>query len=398
MLFGPLPFVLETPTYLYLAGVLAMILYAFSVLARAAYARRPDAWLLWSSFLPVTISATLEIFAQWQVAPVSHWTPWALLLAIGGQMFALSRRFTQAFAAIEAFAERLERTNRAYYRFVPREFLRLLGREDITAIELGDQSQHEMTVLFADVRGFTSLSERMTPRENFTFINTLFGGISPLIREHHGFIDKYMGDGIMALFPRYPDDALKAALAMRQRLDEFNATRVAQQQSPIRMGIGIHVGVLMLGTVGEPQRMDGTVIADTVNAAARLESLTKRYGVMLIVSEPVLHALGDGARDGVRWLGAVRVKGKRDSITLYEVFEGDPAESAQLKRQTRADFETGLQHFKDGEFTLAQQAFTRVLSAHPQDPAALYYRKQSEFYCAHAPPPDWDGIEVLTEK
>jgi two-component system sensor histidine kinase ChiS len=162
--------------------------------------------------------------------------------------------------------------------------------------------------------------------------------------------------------------------------------------------MGIHTGVLMLGTVGEPQRMDGTVIADAVNAAARLENLTKRYGVMLIVSEPVLRTLEDGARAGARLLGAVRVKGKRDAITLYEVFEGDPAESAQLKRQTRADFETGLQHFKSGEFALAQQAFAHVLSAHPQDPAALYYHKQSEFYGTHAPPSDWDGIEVLTEK
>jgi two-component system sensor histidine kinase ChiS len=321
-----------------------------------------------------------------------------MLLAIGGQTFVLSRRFTQTFAAIEAFAERLERANRAYYRFVPREFLRLLGRDDIVSIELGDQSQHEMTVLFADVRGFTSLSERMTPRENFSFINTLFGGISPLIREHHGFIDKYMGDGIMALFPRYPDDALKAALAMRRRLDEFNATRVAQQQQPIRMGIGIHVGVLMLGTVGEPQRMDGTVIADVVNAASRLESLTKRYGVMLIVSEQILRALDHAENYGVRWLGAVRVKGRRAPITLYEVFEGDPVESAQLKRQTRADFETGLQHFKRGEFVAAQALFAHVLQQHSHDSAAAYYREQAKFYCMRGTPPDWDGVEMLLEK
>jgi class 3 adenylate cyclase len=394
----PLPFMLETPTYLYLIGGLVMIGYASSVLLQATRARRPYARLLWLSFVPVTFTATLEILAQWGVVPFTHWTPWALLCGIGGQTLVLSHRFTQAFTAVEILAEHLNRTNQAYYRFVPREFLRLLGRNDITAIELGDQSQQEMTVLFADVRGFTSLSEQMTPRENFAFINTLMGGISPLIREHHGFIDKYIGDGIMALFPRCPEDALQAAVAMRQRLNTFNAARESQGHHPIRLGIGIHVGSLMLGTVGEPQRMDGTVIADVVNAASRLESLTKRYGVMLIVSEQVWRALDHAEQYSARRLGVVRAKGKRDPITLYEVFEGDATDGAQLKRQTRAEFETGLRHFKDGEFALAQQAFAQVLSAHPQDPAALYYHKQSEFYSTHAPPPDWDGIEVSTEK
>jgi len=373
-------------------------LYAIVIGVRAVRRRRTGALLLLLSTLPLLLATIVEALGFLRIIPLYSVAGFGVLGTIIGQTFTLSRNFTRSFAAVEALSEQLERTNKAYYRFVPRELLRLMGKADIVAVELGDQTQKTMTVLFSDVRGFTSLSEKMSPEENFTFINLLLGRLSPVIREQRGFIDKYMGDGIMALFPESAADAVQAAIGMRRALTAFNAAREAHGQPPIKIGIGLHAGQLMLGTVGEPERMDGTVIADAVNTASRLESLTKRFGVTTIVSEPTLSAAGDLNGLAVRRLGRVRAKGKQESVTLYEVFEGDPEAAARLKRETRADFEEGLSLYQTGQFAEAQACFERVLHAHTGDAAAEYYRAQTARFITHGAPEDWDGVEALTEK
>ncbi|HKZ70558.1 MAG TPA: adenylate/guanylate cyclase domain-containing protein, partial [Anaerolineales bacterium] len=372
--------------------------YTLVVGVRAARNKRAGALLLLLSTVPLLIATIVEALGFLRIMPLYSVAGFGILGTIVAQMFTLSRNFTRAFAAIELLSERLERTNKAYYRFVPREFLQLVGKEDIVAVELGDQIQRTMTVLFSDVRNFTSLSEKMSPEENFRFINDLLGTIGPIIREHHGFIDKYMGDGIMALFSEQPGDALRAAIAMRRSLTDFNVERAQQGEPPIRIGVGLHCGSLMLGTVGEPERMDGTVIADAVNTASRLESLTKLYGVSMIASEQVLESGGKADGGNVRMLGRVRAKGKQESLTLYEIFDGDPAEVADRKNQTRAHFEQGLSLYQGGQFAEAKEHFDRVAQFNPDDPAAAYYAKRSAQFAAQGGPPDWDGAETMTEK
>jgi hemerythrin len=175
----------------------------------------------------------------------------------------------------DALRERLSTTTDAYSRFVPREFLHLLGIDDIRKVEVGQQVERKMTILFADIRAFTSLSESMSPQENFNFLNAYLVQMEPVITAHGGFIDKYIGDGIMALFPDSPDAALRCAQAMLQRLDDYNTGRERAGYRPIKVGIGINTGIVILGTIGGASRMDGTVIGDAVNLAARLERLTK---------------------------------------------------------------------------------------------------------------------------
>jgi class 3 adenylate cyclase len=372
--------------------------YALAVGVRAARNRRPGALLLLFSTSPLLVATIVEALGFLRIIPLYSVAGFGILGTIVAQTFTLSRNFTRAFAAVELLSERLERTNKAYYRFVPREFLRLVGKEDIVAVQLGDQIQRTMTVLFSDVRNFTSLSEKMSPEENFRFINDLLGTIGPIIRENHGFIDKYMGDGIMALFPERPDDALQTAVAMRRSLTFFNLDRARRGEPPIRIGVGLHCGNLMLGTVGEPERMDGTVIADAVNVASRLESLTKLYGVAMIASEQVLDLGGAAEGANARKLGRVRAKGKQESLTLYEIFEGDPVVIAERKRQTRAHFEQGLSLYQSGQFAEAREHFDRVVEFNPDDPAAAYYAKRSAQFAAQGGPADWDGVETMTEK
>ena len=181
--------------------------------------------------------------------------------------------------------------NRTFSQFVPNEFLSFLGHRDVTKIKLGDQVQKSMSILFSDIRDFTRLSETMSPKDNFDFLNCYMGTQGPVINKNNGFIDKYIGDAIMALFPNNPDDAVRAAIEMQLKVSFLNEQRVSNGKIPIKAGIGIHMGSLMLGTIGYEGHMQSTVISDAVNMASRIESLTKTFGVGILISETVLDGL-----------------------------------------------------------------------------------------------------------
>lgn len=271
----------------------------------------------------------------------------------------------------------LAKINMAYSRFVPREFLAFLGHESIVNVQLGDQVQKEMAILFSDIRSFTSLSETMTPKENFDFLNSYLRRVSPAIRERGGIIDKYIGDAILALFPAEPEAGLQAALDMLTMVRlSINPTRRARGYQPIEIGIGLHTGSLMLGTIGENQRMESTVIADAVNVASRLEGLTKLYQTSLIVSEALLQAVPQRQSYGQRYLGKARVKGKKQELPIYEIFEADDESLRQHKLQSRDVFESAVQAFESQEYLQALSCFQEAL--HPADRVVAAYLKRSQ--------------------
>ncbi|MDM8569649.1 response regulator [Thiotrichales bacterium HSG1] len=215
--------------------------------------------------------------------------------------------------------EKLFKINKAYERFVPRTFLSLLGKESILDINLGDQIEKKMTILFTDIRGFTSISENMTPQDNFDFINNYFGQIEPIIIQYQGIIDKYIGDAVMALFPYSVDNAVDAAIAILKMLDEYNQILQRANLPTLQIGIGIHTGPLMLGTIGGQNRMDSTVISDAVNIAARIENLTKTYHTPLLISETSYLELSTKTKYYIRKLDQVKVKGKSKYINIFEI-------------------------------------------------------------------------------
>ena len=232
----------------------------------------------------------------------------------------LAKSFASMRDAVRGTITDLKQTNLSIERFVPRAFLAIVGRPKIVDVELGDNKREEMSILFSDIRSFTTLSESMTPDENFAFINAYLEHMGPVIRDHNGFIDKYIGDAIMALF-KNADDALRAGLVMLDTLDQFNVDRRAAGQLPIAIGIGINTGSLMLGTIGERHRMDGTVISDAVNLAARVESLTKDYGVPLLISEYTRRQLADPSAYDIRPIDTVVVKGKTRPVAIFGVYQ-----------------------------------------------------------------------------
>jgi len=265
-------------------------------------------------------------------------------------------------------------------------------------VRLGDQIQREMTILFSDLRAFTTLSEKMSPQDNFNFLNAYLGRVSPIIRQYCGFIDKYIGDAVMALFPEKAEHALEAAIAMRQEILRYNTKRVEHGREPIESGAGIHTGTLMLGTIGEEERMESTVISDAVNLAFRLEGITKLYGASIVISQNALFSLDQPTQYQFRFLDRVRVKGKKQAVSVFEIFDGDPVEIVDLKLETQTDFEKGLLHYHSQEFGEAKRHFEQVLQVNPADKAAQLYLKRAAYFIEYGVPPDWEGIEALTEK
>lgn len=282
----------------------------------------------------------------------------------------------------------LSKLNLSYARFVPDEFLRFLGRESILDVQLGDQVQRTMSVMFSDIRNFTSLSESLTPKQNFDFINEYLSRISPIIRIHQGFIDKYIGDGVMALFPHEAQDALDASVEMLTELRSFNLERRDQNFRPIEIGIGLHTGMLMLGTIGESERMEGTVISDAVNTAARMEGLTKLYGACLIISGQTREQLQDPEKYPLRNLGQVRVKGREQVVEIFEVLIDDDTPSSMLKLKSMEDFEAGVQAYIERDLERAQSRFQAVLELHNEDLAAHYYLERCERFLQQGIPED----------
>lgn len=284
-------------------------------------------------------------------------------------------------------------------RFIPREFLENLERATLADVRLGDHVLRDMTVFFADIRDFTSLSEQLTPQQNFAFLNSYLKEVTPVIRARHGFIDKYIGDGIMALFPREPGDALGAAVALQSAVAKYNLGRLGAGYPAIRIGTGMHRGNIILGTIGEDERMQTTVIADVVNVASRIEGLTKTFGVGILASGTVIDSLPPGHTYKLRRLSAVKAKGKTQSVEIYECFNNDSEELLAHKVETLEAFDTGMAQFKKGMFLTAGRIFSRIAQMNRGDSVAAYYRDRCTLDAVRdrglTP---WDGAEKIEVK
>ena len=290
----------------------------------------------------------------------------------------------------------LHRINNATSRFVPTEFIRTLGHNTITEVRLGDYSSREITVFFSDIRDYTTLAEQMSPADNFGLVKAYSGRMGPIILEHHGFVNQYLGDGIMALFQRQPEDALLAAINMQEELRHYNEQRQARGWLPLRVGMGIHTGPLIMGIIGDDQRSDTAVISDTVNTASRLEGLTRYYGANILLSESVFQRLSASQKEQCRSLGLVQVKGRARPMGIYESFAGDPVPMADAKRKDLAAFGRGIDAFLAGRMEEAAEAFRPL--ALGGDAGASRMLTQAMHYRSAGLPSDWKGVEIMQAK
>lgn len=329
----------------------------------------------------------------------------------------LSTLSIQSAAAIESaqlyeknIKEVRERENaikilhQAANQFVPNEFIKSLGYHHITEVKLGDSVEKEVTVFFSDIRGYTALSEKMSPAETFRLINSFNNRMGPIILRNRGFINQYLGDGIMAIFPYSPADAIKAAVEMHQELQLYNIERKQKKRNPIYIGIGLHTGPLIMGITGDFQRMDATTISDTVNTAARIEGLTKYYGVNILLTDSCISRLDAEAKRQLyhdfsfRFLGRVQVKGKKQALKIHECFDGDLPDIIRHKNKYHADFEMALEEFHHKKFIHAATTLGQIVLNNPMDKTARLFFNKANQLMLNEVRDEWTGVEVMSVK
>lgn len=267
--------------------------------------------------------------------------------------------------------------------------------------ELGGKDQ-KVSILFSDVRGFTSSAETLGARETVAMLNEYFAEMVDAIFQHGGILDKYIGDAIMALFgapfdgPHDADDAVRTANDMMIALRRLNARRAANNRGPIHIGIGISTGIVVAGSIGSPRRMEYTVIGDSVNLAARLESATKFYGCGILLSEHTVRDMTNGAL--MREIDLIRVKGKDEPVAVFEALDYHTDETFPGLHDVLENYTSGLTKYRAGAWDAAAGCFRAALAISPDDQPSQIYLDRCDHYRAHPPGPDWDGVWTMTEK
>ena len=399
--------------------IILILLNSIYTIIKAIINKRIGASLYLVGFFILSTTAVNDLLNDMRFINTSLYLPIGTLFFVISYAFTISMRFSIAYTQVEELSKstleqanlleaqnsllesknfHITELNSAYQKFVPKEILNILNKGSITNFNLGDHTEKIMSIMFSDIRSFSSLSESMIPEENFEFINGFLKRIGPKIREHSGFVDKYIGDAIMALFPEKPEDAIDAAIAMMKELGSYNQIRIDKGRIPISIGIGINTGKSILGIVGEENRMNGTVISDAVNLASRLENLTKYYNSSILISDQTYKRLEKYDAYEFRILDTVKVRGKKEIVSIIEILNGNTDEYIELKLKTKENFEFGQILFGAGDFINSIKFFKKVLESDPNDTAAELYLNRSEYYKIYGAPPNWVGIVELHNK
>jgi adenylate cyclase len=290
-------------------------------------------------------------------------------------------------------------------RFISKAFGRYVSPQVVAQLRANPEQlslrgeQKELTVLFSDIRGFTTISESMDSEQLGRFMNEYLTAMSNIVMAHFGTVDKFIGDAVMAIWGAPLNDeahaihSVQAAFAMISKLDELRPQWLARGLPAIDIGIGINTGLMSVGNFGSEQRFDYTVMGDNVNLASRLEGSNKTYGTKIVISEYTRNALGDGFY--CRFLDLVRVKGKLQPVKLYEPLGAGVPDSAT--RKAVDEFELAMSHYRFRRFAEAEKILTQLEAAGPAQLYQLYLLRLAHFRTS-PPPEDWDGSFTFTSK
>ncbi len=306
--------------------------------------------------------------------------------------------FEKNIREVKEREEAVLRLHEVTKKFVPNEFIRSLGKDVLTDVKLGDLAEKIVTVLFTDIRDFTTLSEMMTPEENFRFVSSFNARLGPIIRSHNGFINQYLGDSIMAIFPENAKDALLAAIDMQKAVQTLNEERSKTGLPAIKAGIGMHTGPLIMGITGDEQRMDACTISDTVNTAARIESLTKHYKSPLLLSEETFKEIKDQENFHIRHLGSVRLKGKNKLLNIIECIDGISQSEFDNKMKTLPVFTEAMNCYNEQQFEKAINLFQSIIETDPHDLTVMHFMFNANKYLRDGVPENWKGAEEMLQK
>jgi len=346
----------------------------------------------------LTTAATLAVYAglnivawMWHKALLD--VPLASSLLVVLAMFALNMSYGYF---VESRSKR--QFTELFGQYVPPELVDQMARDPGRYTMEG--KSEVLTVLFSDIRGFTSIAEGLNPRELSQLLNEYLTAMSNVIGEHRGTLDKYIGDAIMAFWgapvaePDHPTRAVTAAMAMQAQLGPLNTTFQARGWPQLAIGVGINTGPMSVGDMGSKLRKAYTVLGDAVNLASRLEGLTKRYGTGIIVGEATRKAV-----NGIvfRELDRVRVKGKDEPVAIYEPIGAEGA-IGKVKQEELRLWLQALKAYRSQDWDQADVAIFNLRRLHPNAPLYALYAERIAQHRARPPERSWDGVTTFEEK
>lgn len=276
----------------------------------------------------------------------------------------------------------LEKTNAEYQKFIPKQFLKFLGKNSVLELELGNQVQKKVTTMFVDIHNSTSVSTTLSLEENFNYINGYLNVVSPIIRKFGGFVDKYLGDGILAVFVK-PQNALECSKAIVKAVETKNKT--AKMLPNLDVYISIHTGEVVFGVVGEEERKSPTIISDTVNLVSKMQEFNKFFGSQIIFSKSALNSLKIDYPLSYRYVGTLTL-GDKEYLSLFESLECYQKKTREKMEEHKSVFEQGVRYFNLGKCHQAKDQFQKLLKLIREDKVAyMYFNKCEQSVCGEAP-------------
>ena len=283
--------------------------------------------------------------------------------------------YVTSIKKIEDLSIEMKLINNSLIRFVPNQIVELLNKKSITDVKLGDNVELSMPILSIDIRSFTHTSEKLAPNQVFELLNEYFALVAPIVRRYNGVITKYLGDGFFAIFPDGANAALSCGIAIQKAIQNNSIT--APNSTPLRVGIGIDMGDILLGTIGNSTRMDSVIISDAYHVAEVLQESTKKYSSCIIISDRIYDSLNDISEHYIRPIQKIKNTLNKD-VFLYEVYDGDDDSIRDLKYSTQHYMENALKVLSTKGVEAAGKYFDKILEIFPNDYVALYYKKMFE--------------------
>jgi len=327
-----------------------------------------------------------QLYNGWYIASLTPYDVYyremnimSLILTLVGSalMIIVSLLISRQHRHIENYTNAVLQISEASRRFVPEQFVKIIGVESITRLKLGDSVQSVITVMFFDIRFFSVHSQMMSVKQTFNFVNRVFGLAGTIIQKHNGFVDKYLGDSAMVLFER-AGDAVRAGIEIYRALILDDGTRVTNGADGIDIGIGAHTGNVMLGVIGDTEHYAGTVISKHVNTASRIEGITKQVKAGMLISADLMQEIPENELDfNFRYLGLVNPAGSREAIGLFEILDALPGDARKRRLETREVFESAVRNFLTQNYKIAAERFKEVADADQTDECAKIFYKES---------------------
>jgi len=353
--------------------IIIAVIYNAAIIIHACIKRKRYA--IWGA----VIGAILTSFAIHDIL-VSQWIIHGKFLLKEGAVIAIIiavimsiDSYTSSIYRIEWLVGEQRKIQSALRRFFPNQLLLYLQKNNITEINTGDASELTMTVLSIDIRSFTGMAEQLEPDEVFILLNKYFALVAPIIRKHGGVIMKFLGDGFTALFAENPDAAVSCGIEIQKKLQEKEIH--VRDMPPIRVGIGIDTGKILLGVIGNDERLDSIVISNTYSSAEKLQTATKVYSNTIIISDSIRNSLMYPENFHIRCIQETITIGETVQTAFYEVYDCDAPDVQTKKQKTASYIETALKKLQERSYANAQTYIAKSLEIFPDDPLALYYQK-----------------------